>query len=147
MRKIKVKYWIYLLFGVLLIFTNCNPKKQNKAALLLAELNKLNNERRDLVTGQRIEITVDTFAKVITIDNTKIPLNNYTANYQNAYNSEHKKYYNVASFTCLNGDVCLKNVKTNEEYIGVGFCFQSKEDCIQFITLVDKINQAIRHSE
>ena len=139
----KNKIQIFWLSAFLVLLMSCSIKKQNETSNLLAQLNKINSEYRDLVKGRIKEISVDTTAKIINIDNNRIPLNNYTAYYDSVYNPEHKRFIHLVTFYCLNKDTCIINSSRKEKAYGVGFGFKTKSMCLEFINLVNKLNTSI----
>lgn len=116
---------------------------QNKADVLLAKLNKVHKENRVLGEGVINEIFINKTAKTLDIDNYRIPLSNYTAYFENSYNSFHKKNMNITYFKCLDGSHCIIDSKTHEDNKAVGFYFKSKKACYDFMNLIDEIKQAL----
>lgn len=115
---------------------------QRKADSLLIKLNKIYKANRVILTGEVGEVFINKTKKTLDIDDCIIPLDNYTAYYQNSYNEYYKKKMDIVYLKCLNGN-CQLDQKTNEYNSGFGIFFKSKKVCYDFINILDEIKEEL----
>lgn len=133
---------ILLFFVLSPLLSLCQLNSDN----VLIKLNKLYKETRLLSTGKVQEIFINRTNKTVDIDNRIIPLTNYTASYENSYQTSFKRNIDKVWLTCLDGQNCI-TLPEDDPIKGLGLFFKSKKASYDFINLLDQLKQSIINTD